>query len=160
MDYEDRPRPGRGFLWLVSAVWGGTALLCLLVLIRKSGAISLQDITAVILSLTVTTAICGFLLALGYRMVFTLGSDTLTLRSGVIYKKIRFESIRRIARVSSWWHWFHPPFFRRQGFCNRFSDYVVLELKNDLVVFTPSDPERFIAVLQDRMQCRPGNSQS
>lgn len=144
--FIDKPRPGKGFLLLLNVVITGSFLLIL----HRVIADSLND------PLTLTGAVMGIIiLALVNWLVrksargtsYRISENTLELRCGYIYKKIRIGQILDISHARSHKELVNP-FLRRQGFCNRFTNLVRLDIKGDTVFLSPSDPEQFIKILR------------
>lgn len=158
MTYEDKPSPGRGFLLFICVLCGGCLLLLVPAYIHKAGVDPLEAMIVTILLASVVTLVFSWVLILAYKTVYTMDSDTLKLRSGFIYKQIRLNRIHGLRRAPTWREWLNPPVLGRQAFCNRFSNYVCLELKGEVVLLTPTDPEKFIAVIKERQLQIPGTS--
>ncbi len=150
MVYEDKPAPGRGLLLLLNVVVAGSFLLILQRGVIAVGLNDPQTITGAVLGAIICALVYWIALNSIYRTSYRISDNTLELRCGFIYKKIRLGQIHAIQRVRGWKAWTRPV-LRRLSFCNRFTDLVRLELKGDTVLLSPGDPEIFIEQLRSLM---------
>ncbi len=144
MTYEDKPRPGRGYLLCIYGILAGSLLVVLLEL-------DLNDpltITGAVLVIVILIPVCWFVLNSTNHTSYRISDNTLELRCGIRYKNIRLGQILEISHARSRKELVNP-FFRRQGFCNRFTNLVRLDIKGDTVFLSPSDPEQFIKILRE-----------
>jgi hypothetical protein len=145
-EYSDRPPPGRGFLLLFNVVIIGS-ILPLLFRAFDDGLNDPEIITAVALGVPIIALVYWLVRKGAHGTSYRISENTLELRGGLIYKKIRIGQILEISHARSHKELVNP-FLRRQGFCNRFTNLVRLDIKGDTVFISPSDPEQFIEMLR------------
>lgn len=146
MEFEDRPKPGKGFVIFIVIVMAGSFLMVIMPLFTH-GPGNPKALTATVLGVFILALVGWVVKSSAFRPRYIVSNNMLELRNGITYKKIRLSRIMAIEHAESWRDLIFP-FWRRQGFCNRFKDLVRLELKGDTVFVSPSNPALFVEVIR------------
>lgn len=141
MDYEDKPKPAKDYLLLVYLLFGGILALVILASLavwRQNPPLLVIMAFPCLIIMLVGTG----LLHAAYRTSYTLADGRLVARCGIFSSVIRLDAVEEIQ---------HAGYIRKplgwgmgcRGFCNRLRDGIKLQLRNESIYLSPSDPALF-----------------
>lgn len=140
--YAERPLPSVEFLASPVLIWLPLLIIFFLHRSAPSGVI-----------LIVVSFFCAAALFCALDTQYRVSPTDVALHSGFVHGRILFTSILSVKRVKfPAIHCGWLPGYR--GFCNRFTDALVLKTRDMSIYFTPKDCERFAALLEERLEAR------
>ncbi len=145
MNYEDKPRPGKGFLLVIQLSLAGPLLIMTVI-----GAIAETGThlwLALAPGIVILVLVYSFLLHAAYSTVYSIDGGALKMRGGFIKGNVELATVRTISKTGSvtttlGWG------FGSRAICNRFSDIVVLKTSKEKIFISPTDPDIFIEQLR------------
>ena len=144
--YFDRPRPGVGYLALLTATFVAAAAGAVMAAVSVPSLVG-AIVVAVVVSLIPITAL-ALVTRAAFATSYEIGDGRLRMRSGPFSATVRIDRVSAAERVSGLRQLAFLRSLRRTGLCNRRRDWVRVDtVDGHHYWLSPSEPERFIAAL-------------